>query len=79
MRKGTVVDCARLPEMDDDNWWLHLYVMFSRVTSLDDLLLLRPPSREVLERGPPKAIREQVAAFQRRADECRQGTFARMH
>lgn len=53
--------------------------MFSRVTSLDDLLLLRPPSREVLERGPPKAIREQVAAFQRRADECRQGTFARMH
>lgn len=79
LRKGTVVDCARLPEMDDDNWWLHLYVMFSRVTSLDDLLLLRPPSREVLERGPPKAIREQVAAFQRRADECRQGTFARMH
>ena len=68
LRKGTVVDCARLPEMDDNNWWLQLYVMFSRVTSLDDLLLLRPPPRDVLECGPPKAIREQVSAFQSRAD-----------
>ena len=58
-----MVDCARLPEMDDDSWWLHLYVMFSRVTALGDLLLLRPPPRDVLERGPPAAIAEKVAAF----------------
>ena len=77
LRKGTVVDCARLPEMDDDNWWLHLYVMFSRVTALGDLLLLRPPPRDVLERGPPAAIAEKVAAFQKRAEECRQGTFSK--
>ncbi|CAJ1351727.1 unnamed protein product, partial [Effrenium voratum] len=50
LRQGTIVDCARLPEMDDDTWWLHLYVMFSRVTKLDDLLLFRPPPRDVLER-----------------------------
>ena len=77
LRKGTVVDCARLPEMDDDNWWLHLYVMFSRVTALGDLLLLRPPPRDVLECGPPAAIAEKVAAFQKRAEECRQGTFSK--
>eukprot|EP00435_Cladocopium_sp_Y103_P011488 s5561_g3.t1 len=77
LRKGTVVDCARLPDMDDDNWWLHLYVMFSRVTSLDDLLLLRPPPRDILERGPPKAIAKQLAKFQQRIEECRQGVLSR--
>eukprot|EP00435_Cladocopium_sp_Y103_P009670 s5712_g2.t1 len=68
LRKGTVVDCARLPDMDDDNWWLHLYVMLSRVTSLDDLLLLRPLPRDILERGPPTAIAKQLAKFQQRIE-----------
>ena len=77
LRQGTIVDCARLPELDDDNWWLHLYVMFSRVTSLDDLLLLRPPPRELLERGPPTGIRERTAAFQAKAERCRQGVAAK--
>ena len=27
--------------MEDDDWWMHLYVMLSRATSLDDVLLLR--------------------------------------
>ena len=56
LRSGTVVDCGRQKEKDDDEWWLHLYVMFSRVTSLSDLLLIRPPPRELLERGPPSGI-----------------------
>ena len=75
LRTGTIVDCARLPELDDDNWWLHLYVMFSRVTSLDDLLLLRPPPREILERGPPESIVTRVAEFQKRAERCRDGAL----
>ncbi|CAL1136632.1 unnamed protein product [Cladocopium goreaui] len=66
LRSGTVVDCARLNELDDDNWWLHLYVMFSRVTSLSDLLLFRPPPRELLERGPPAGIAKRLEAFQER-------------
>ena len=75
LRTGTIVDCARLPELDDDNWWLHLYVMFSRVTSLDDLLLLRPPPREILERGPPESIVTRVAEFQKRAERSRDGAL----
>ena len=47
LRSGTVVDCGRQKEKDDDEWWLHLYVMLSRVTSLSDLLLVRPPPREL--------------------------------
>ena len=73
LRQGTIVDCARLPEMDDDNWWLHLYVMFSRVTKLDDLLLFRPPPRDVLERGPPSSIQKSLEVFLHRAERCRAG------
>eukprot|EP00438_Fugacium_kawagutii_P008508 Skav231130 [mRNA] locus=scaffold992:20033:20710:+ [translate_table: standard] len=77
LRSGTIIDCARQPEMDDENWWLHLYVMFSRVTSLDDMLLIRPPPREILDLGPPRAIREKVLQFQRRVEVCRRGVQAR--
>ena len=77
LREGTIIDCARLPEMDDENWWLHLYVMFSRVTTMDDMLLLRAPPREILELGPPAAIRTKVAQFQERANICRAGVAAR--
>ena len=24
LHSGTIIDCARLPEMNDENWWLHL-------------------------------------------------------
>ena len=54
--------------MSDDNWWLNLYVMFSRVTRMSDMLLLRPPPRELLERGPPANIQEQLDIFAKRIE-----------
>ena len=54
--------------MSDDNWWLNLYVMFSRVTRMSDMLLLRPPPREFLERGPPADIKEQLDIFAKRIE-----------
>ena len=71
LRKGVTIDCARNePEANgrgtsDDEWWLNLYVMFSRVTRMDDMLLLRPPRRELLERGPPVSVREALRRFER--------------
>ena len=67
LRVGTVIDCARVQSQSfqgqsDDQWWLHLYVMFSRVTCMRNMLLLRPPPRELLERGPPSSL---LAALQR--------------
>ena len=44
---------------------LNLYVMFSRVTRMEDMLILRPPSRELLEKGPPTALREALRRFER--------------
>ena len=70
LRTGVTIDCARnepdgIRGTSDDEWWLNLYVMFSRVTRMDDMLLLRPPPRELLERGPPVSVREALRRFER--------------
>lgn len=41
-----------------------MYVMFSRVTCMEDMLLLRPPPREILEAGPPADVRVALAQFE---------------
>ena len=73
---GVVIDCARRDDgnhpMEDDAWWLHLYVMISRATKLDDLLLLRAPPESFLLRGPPEDLRRQLDVFRGRVDTCRQ-------
>lgn len=68
---GVSIDCARVPPagkigMCDDDWWLHLYVMFSRATRMEDMLLLRPPPRDLLERGPPQNVRAALERFSRK-------------
>ena len=52
--------------MKDDVWWLHLYVMFSRATCMEDMLLLRPPPRELLEAGPPAHVRRALERFEQK-------------
>jgi hypothetical protein len=75
LRTGVTLDCARyldgLCGMQDAEWWLHLYVMFSRVTRMSDMLLLRPPPRSFLERGPPAGVRAALSRFAGRAATCR--------
>ena len=72
---GVVVDCARREQgahpLEDDDWWLHLYVMLSRATSLDDVLLLRAPEVDFLLRGPPADLRARLAVFGRRVKATR--------
>jgi len=77
LRSGTIIDCARMPEMNDETWWLHLYVMFSRVTALEDMLLVRPPPRAILELGPPAAIKKRVSEFLKRAESNRAAVNSR--
>ena len=75
LKGGVIIDCARRQsgnhQMDDDKWWLHLYVMLSRATSLDDLLLLRAPEPEFLLRGPPKDLLKALQDFATRVEGCR--------
>ena len=55
--------------MQDSEWWLHLYVMFSRPTCMNDMLVLRPPPRALLEGGPPTSIRHALQRFERTCGE----------
>ena len=58
--------------MVDGDWWLNLYVMFSRATQMSDMLLLRPPPRQLLEAGPPASVRKALQRF----EEKRQASVA---
>ena len=71
LRRGVTIDCARQEprgntSASDDQWWLHLYVMFSRATCMEDMLLLRPPPRELLENGPPANVRHALDRFSKK-------------
>jgi len=75
MHDGVIIDCGRQdggshPKQDDD-WWLDMYVMLSRATRLDDLLLLRAAELEFFAKGPPKTLRKQLAKFASRTEACR--------
>ena len=67
MRDGVIIDCGRQEggsyKKEDDDWWLDLYVMLSRATKLEDLLLLRAPDLDFFANGPPKTLRRQLAKF----------------
>ena len=75
MGEGVIIDCGREEggqhPLDDDDYWLDLYVMLSRATRLDDLLLLRAPSLEFLSHGPPSTLKEQLRKFTTRTDKLR--------
>lgn len=71
IRAGVTIDCARIEQRghmgtSDAEWWLHLYVMFSRATCMEDMLLLRPPPRALLEGGPPVSVRKALERFEGR-------------
>ena len=44
----------------EDEYWLSVYVLLSRLRGFDGLLLLRPPLRDLLEGGPPAALQEEL-------------------
>jgi hypothetical protein len=79
LKQGVVVDCGKktrpVPGVDqetrDDDYWLHMYVMLSRATRSEDLLLLRSPGREFLLRGPPKDLAHALQLFAARTEQCR--------
>ena len=63
---GVVADLCRAGGMEDDIWWLNVYVMLSRARKLDSLILvgLSPQVRALLEAGPPAYIRQKIHTLQ---------------
>ena len=66
---GVVADLRRAGGMTDDIWWLNVYVMLSRATSLNNLLLigLTDKVKELLEARPPRYVRKKIQELQRKA------------
>ena len=75
MKGGVIIDCGRHEsgnvKKEDEDWWLDLYVMPSRATRLQDLLLMRAPLASFLLRGPPADLREQLDKFAHGIEKCR--------
>ena len=46
--------------LPEDEQWLATYVMLSRPRSLDTLLSHGLPRRELLERGPPESLQNEM-------------------
>ena len=75
LRDGVVIDCGRMETgqhvKGDEDWWLDLYVMLSRATRLEDILLLRSPDLEFFAGQPHKSLQKHLGKFARRSEECR--------
>ena len=71
---GVVIDCAKRDtgarQTDLQDYWLHMYVMLSRATSLRDILLLRAPTASFLLQGPPRELAKRLATFRSRVAKC---------
>ena len=67
-----LADLARPPGMSKEVHWLANYVMLSRATSLESLLILRLCARDELTTGAPALLRDEVA----RLEELQQTSWA---
>ena len=71
---GVVIDCAKRElgahKTDLNDYWLHMYVMLSRATSLRDVILLRAPDASFLLQGPPPDLQKRLKMFRSRVDTC---------
>ena len=75
LNMGVVIDCARRTgerhPLSDDKYWLDMYVMLSRATKLENILLVRAPEAEFLLQGPPKSLQQKLKTFNKRVTACR--------
>ena len=58
---GVLVDLRRAGGLEDDDWWLAIYVMLTRARKLENLILLGMTDQveeDLLRRGPPAYPRE---------------------
>ena len=73
---GVLVDLRRAGGLQDDDWFLAIYVMLSRARRLKNLILLgfTEQVEELLRRGSPTKLMEITASLEARAE----ATFARL-
>ena len=68
---GVLIDAGYKDSDDMGSFWLHLYVMLSRATSSENLLMLRDPGVDFLTTGPPPDLAARLRTFDARTKRCR--------
>ena len=58
--QAVIADMVRPPHMDWSTHWLACYVMLSRATSIEGLLVLRPALKAHLDRKPPQYLIKEI-------------------
>jgi hypothetical protein len=58
---------TRPPGMNEEDHWLHVYVMLSRVCTLAQILIYGLPARKTFEMGPPAWTRTGLADLNARS------------
>jgi hypothetical protein len=66
---GVVIDLRRAGGLEDDDWWLAIYVMISRARKLQNLIILGFTEQVELFlcRGPPRNLIDITAKLQEKA------------
>ena len=72
---GVVADLRRAGGLDDDDWWLVIYVMLSRARQRTNLILVgfTEQVEQLMRRGPPTRLISVTEMLEQRA----QNTLAR--
>ena len=68
---GVVVDLRRAGGLQEDDWWLAMYVMLSRARKGQNLILLgfTDQVEDLLRRGPPTRLTDITSTLEARAEE----------
>ena len=68
---GVIVDLRRAGGLQDDDWWLAIYVMLSRARRLANLLLVgfSQQVEDLLRRGPPERLSKITETLEARAEQ----------
>ena len=74
---GVIVDLRRAGGLQDDDWWLAIYVMLSRARKLKHLILVgfTEQVEDLLRRGPPPHLSKLTANLEKKAMD----TLERIH
>ena len=66
---GVIVDLRRGGGLQDEDWWLNIYVMLSRARRLDNIILLgfSKQVEDLLKKGPPQRLHDIMGQLRKKA------------
>ena len=66
---GVIVDLRRAGGLQDEDWWLNIYVMLSRARRLENIILMGWSSQveDLLKKGPPARLLQITEALRKKA------------